>query len=160
MFSIIVAHSSNNSIGKDNQIPWYLPADLKRFKELTMGKKMIMGRKTFESLPGILPGRKHIILTKNKDYVVDNPNVEVITDLSTLIDAYQNSQEEVFIIGGGEIYKLFLAYASKLYITEVLLDVVADTKFPFIDTQKWNLDYQSEILEQNSIKYIYKNYSK
>lgn len=160
MFSIIVAHSTNNSIGKDNKIPWYLPEDLKRFKELTMGKKMIMGRKTFESLPGILPGRQHIILTQNKNYTVDNPNVKIVTDLNELINTYQDSNEEVFIIGGGEIYKLFLDYTSKLYITEVLLDVEADTKFPLIDTQKWNLDYESDVLEQNSITYIYKNYSR
>ncbi|WP_297518688.1 dihydrofolate reductase [uncultured Clostridium sp.] len=160
MFSIIVAHSKNNVIGKDNKLLWHIPNDLKRFKELTMGKSMVMGRKTFESLPGVLPGRKHIVLTRDKNFTHENKNVEVITDFESFVEKYKNSNEEIFVIGGGEIYKMFLPYVKKLYITEVMMNIDGDTKFPKIDKSDWNIDFESEILEHKDMKYCYKDYSR
>ena len=160
MFSIIVAHSKNNVIGKDNKLLWHIPNDLKRFKELTMGKSMVMGRKTFESLPGVLPGRKHIVLTRDKNFTHENKNVEVITDFESFVEKYKNSDEDIFVIGGGEIYKMFLPYAKKLYITEVMMNIDGDTKFPKIDKSDWNIDFESEILEHKDMKYCYKDYSR
>ena len=160
MFSIIVAHNENNIIGKDNKLLWHIPSDLKRFKELTMGKAMVMGRKTFESLPGVLPGRKHIVLTRSTDFTHSNENVEVINDFDSFVEKYKNSDEEVFVIGGGEIYKMFLPYTNKLYITEVTYNTDGDTSFPVIDKSEWNIDFESEILEHKDMKYCYKDYSK
>lgn len=161
MFSIIVAVSKNNMIGKDNSIPWFIPEDLKRFKEITMGKKMIMGRKTFESLPGVLPGRKHIILTRNKDYKVDNENVEVYYDFDDLINKFKNSEEEIFIIGGSEIYNKFYKHANKLFLTEVDLEVDGDTTFPVIDLNEWDLvNSSSKNISKSNIAYIYKDFTR
>ena len=103
MLSIIVAVAENNIIGGDNKLLWHIPEDLKRFKEITSGNTIVMGRKTFESLPGVLPNRKHVIITRDKNYTVDNENVEVIHSLSEVINKYKNSHETAFIIGGGEI---------------------------------------------------------
>ena len=161
MFSIIVAVSKNNIIGKDNSIPWFIPEDLKRFKEITMGKKMIMGRKTFESLPGVLPGRKHIILTRNKDYKVDNENVEVYYDFDDLINKFKDSEEEIFIIGGSEIYNKFYKHANKLFLTEVDLKVDGDTTFPIIDLNEWDLvNNSSKNISKSNIAYIYKDFTR
>lgn len=161
MFSIIVAVSKNNMIGKDNSIPWFIPEDLKRFKEITMGKKMIMGRKTFESLPGVLPGRKHIILTRNKDYKVDNENVEVYYDFDDLINKFKDSEEEIFIIGGSEIYNKFYKHANKLFLTEVDLEVDGDTTFPIIDLNEWDLvNNSSKNISKSNIAYIYKDFTR
>lgn len=100
MLSIIVAIAKNNVIGKDNKLIWHISEDLKRFKSITSGKSMIMGRKTFESLPGILPNREHIILTRDKNFKVDSDKVKVVNDLDTLIEKYSNCEDEVFVIGG------------------------------------------------------------
>ena len=100
MISIIVAISKNNVIGKDNKLLWNIPEDLKHFKEITLNSKIIMGRKTFESLPGILPKRQHIILTKNKNYKVNSKEVKIVYDFKTIISDFYDSDEEVFVIGG------------------------------------------------------------
>lgn len=160
MFSIIVAHSKNKIIGKDNKIPWHIPEDLKRFKELTTGKTIVMGRKTFESLPFVLPNRKHIILTKNKNFTYNNQNVEICYDINNIIQKYKNSEEEVFIIGGGEIYKQFLDTSTKLFITEVDINLDGDAFFPKIDYSNWDLIFQSDKNTSNELNYIYKDYIK
>lgn len=160
MFSIIVAHSKNKIIGKDNKIPWHIPKDLKRFKELTTGKTIVMGRKTFESLPFVLPNRKHIILTKNKDFTYNNQNVEICYEINNIIQKYKNSEEEVFIIGGGEIYKQFLDTSTKLFITEVDINLDGDAFFPKIDYSNWDLIFQSDKNTSNELNYIYKDYIK
>ena len=118
MLSLIVAVAENGVIGKNNQLIWRIPKDLKHFKEKTMGKKMIMGRKTFESLPGLLPGREHIVITKDKNYQAPK-QVTLIHSLKE-INQYISSKEEVFIIGGGKIYDIFINQCEKLYITWVL----------------------------------------
>ena len=118
MLSIIVAVAENNVIGKDNKLIWHLPEDLKRFKKLTLGHKIIMGRKTFESLEELLPNRKHIILTGNKTYSVDNEDVEVIHTIEEL-EKYINSPSECFVIGGAAIYTQLMPKVKKMYITKI-----------------------------------------
>lgn len=116
MLSIIVAVAENNVIGKDNKLIWHLPEDLKRFKKLTTGHTIIMGRKTFESLGRVLPNRKHVILCNDMELNIEDENVEVLEDIS-MLKQYIDSTEENFIIGGATIYKLLLPYANKIYLT-------------------------------------------
>ena len=155
MLSLIVAIAENNVIGKDNKLIWHISEDLKRFKSITSGNTMLMGRKTFESLPGVLPNRKHVILTRDKNYSVDNPNVEIIHSKEEIINRFKDSPVEVFIIGGGQIYNEFLPYADKLYLTKVLKDFEGDTSFPHVDENEWSVDYSSEILtnEKDGLQY-------
>jgi len=134
--SIIVAKAKNNVIGKDNDLVWNLPADQKYFRNTTMGHYVIMGRKTFESLPKPLPGRVNIIITRNRDYKKEGAVV-----FNQLEDAFSfassQGQQEVFILGGGEIYKKTLETADKLYITEIDEDFDGDTFFPEVNKQVW-----------------------
>lgn len=159
MLSIIVAKASNNIIGGDNKLLWHISQDLKRFKEITSGHTIIMGRKTFESLPKILPNRHHIVITRDKNFKVDSSSVEVVNDINTVITKYENSSEEVFIIGGGEIYKFLLPNTKKLYLTRVYKDFNGDTKFPEINLDDWSIDSQSEILtnETDNLKFDFIN---
>ncbi len=159
MLSIIVAKASNNIIGGDNKLLWHISQDLKRFKEITSGHTIIMGRKTFESLPKVLPNRHHIVITRDKNFKVDSPSVEIVNDINTVINKYENSSEEVFIIGGGEIYKFLLPNTKKLYLTRVYKDFNGDTKFPEINLDDWSIDSQSEILtnETDNLKFDFIN---
>lgn len=136
MLTIIAAIANNNVIGKDNKLIWHLPEDLKRFKNLTTGHKIIMGRKTFESLGKVLPNRKHIILSKTGKSNIDNENVEIVDNISKL-DKYINSEEECFVIGGATIYKLLMPYANKMYITKINQNFEGDTYFPEIKETEW-----------------------
>ena len=136
MLSIIVAVAKNNVIGKDNQLLWRLSNDLKNFKEITMGHTIIMGRKTFESLPKVLPGRRHIILTRDKSFVVPNEMVEVFNSVTELLESL-NPEIEYFVVGGGEIYKTLMPYCEKLYLTKVKEEFKGDTYFPKIDNSQW-----------------------
>ena len=113
MLSIIAAIANNNVIGKDNGLIWHLPEDLKRFKKLTTGHTIIMGRKTFESLGRVLPNRKHIVLCKSGKLQIQNENVEIVTDIEQL-KPYIKSKEENFVIGGASIYQLLKPYANKM----------------------------------------------
>ena len=155
MISIIVAVAENNIIGGDNKLLWHIPEDLKRFKEITSGNTIIMGRKTFESLPGVLPNRKHIIITRDKNYSVDNPNVEVIHNLSEVINKYKNMPEMAFVIGGGEVYNQLIHSVDKIFLTKVYKSFNGDTTFPQIDFNEFNIEFESEILtcEKNGINY-------
>ena len=114
-----------------------------------------MGRKTFESLPGVLPNRKHVIITKDENYSVDNENVEVIHSLSEVINKYKNSSEPAFIIGGGEIYKQLIHNVDNLLLTKVFKSFDGDTSFPQIDLNEFAVDFESEILtcEKNGLQY-------
>ena len=121
--TLIVARATNGVIGRDGELPWHLPADLKRFKALTMGKAMIMGRKTFESLPGLLPGRRHIVLTKDRDWTAEGAEVAHAAEEALALAG----GGALSVIGGAEIFTLFLPLADRLEITEVLGDVQGDT---------------------------------
>ncbi|MBT8124012.1 MAG: dihydrofolate reductase [Gammaproteobacteria bacterium] len=130
--AIIVAMTPQGLIGKDNQIPWHLPADLQRFKKITMSHPIIMGRKTFESLPGLLPGRQHIVLTRNSDYEAEG--CIVVTNWAQ-IEILVNGQ--AFVIGGADIYKYALPIAKHLYTTIVHAELEGDTYFPAWNKEEW-----------------------
>jgi len=159
MLSIIVAVAKNNVIGKDNKLIWHLPEDLKRFKKITTGKNIIMGRKTFESLGRVLPNRRHIILCNDMELNIDNENVEVLEDIS-MLDKYINSNEENFVIGGATIYKLLMPYCNKLYITHIDEEFDGDVYFPDIDENIWKAVEEEKGLkdEVNPYDYKYVNY--
>ena len=160
MLSIIVAIANKNVIGKDNTLIWHLPEDLKRFKTITSGKTIIMGRKTFESLGRVLPNRKHIVLCNDMEMKIDNENVEVVVNDIKYLDKYINSDEENFIIGGATIYKLLMPYANKMYITKINQDFDGDAFFPEIKEEEWKIvDTQKGIKdEQNPYDYEYITY--
>ena len=159
MLSIIVAISENNVIGKDNKLLWHLPEDLKRFKELTTGHTIIMGRKTFESLGGILPNRKHIVITRDTNYKVENNNVEIMNDIQE-IDKYVNDNEENFVIGGAIIYSQLIKKAQKMYITKIYKKFEGDAYFPKIDENEWKIIETKKGIkdEKNPFDYEYITY--
>ena len=159
MLSIIVAIAKNNVIGKDNKLIWHLPEDLKRFKRLTTGHTIIMGRKTFESLGRVLPNRKHIVLCNDAEMNIDDENVEVIDSIDK-IEKYENSEEENFVIGGASIYKLLLPKASKLYITKINQEFDGDVYFPEIDENEWKIVEREQGIkdEKNPYDYEYITY--
>lgn len=136
--SLIAALADNRAIGLENRLPWRLPADLQHFKRLTMNKPIIMGRKTFESLPGILPGRPHIVVTRNPDYVIDgNPEgVTLVHSLEEALACYPEAPE-LMLVGGANLYAQGLPLAQRLYLTEVHAEVVGDAFFPEFDRAQW-----------------------
>ena len=159
MFSIIVAVANNNVIGGDNKLLWHISDDLKRFKRITTGHTIVMGRKTFESFPKPLPNRHHVVLTRDKNYKIDSEQVTVVNDIETVMKTYENSGSEIFIIGGGEIYNLFLPYCNKLYLTKVNGDFDGDTHFPKINYDEWTITESSEehIDSKNNLSYQFIN---
>ena len=161
MLSIIVAKAKNNIIGKDNKLIWHLPEDLKRFKALTTGHTIIMGRRTFESLGRVLPNRKHVVFSQNPDFKVDDENVEVVHSLLQ-IQEYIESDEEAFVIGGAMIYGLLMPYVTKMYITQINQEFEGDTFFPKFNLEKWKIvDTQKGIKdENNNLDYEFITYEK
>ena len=152
MFSLIVAIGKNNEIGKNNQLLWHIPEDLKNFKKITTGKTVIMGKNTYESIGKPLPNRVNIVLSRNfleigkkisedrKKYENETTKLEFLDDFQKVIEKYKDFPEEVFIIGGGEIYKksLELGIITRIYMSHVdFSDDEADTYFPEIDWEKW-----------------------
>ncbi len=152
MISIIVAYDKNKAIGKDNKLCWKQSADLKRFKELTTGKTVVMGRKTFESIGRPLPNRRNIVLTR-QDINIDG--VEVINSIEDI----KNIEGDIFIIGGGEIYKSCLILADRIFATEIDCEIEADTWFPKID-DNWVEEGREYGLSdnKNEYNYIFVNY--
>ncbi len=135
---MIAAAGENNALGMDNQLLWHLPDDFRRFRKLTTGHKMIMGRKTFESFPKPLPDRDHIIITRDPDYRIDHESCRTVHSFEAALDLL-DKDETAYIIGGGEIYKLGMPYANFLELTRVHGDFKADTFFPEIDLNTWRL---------------------
>lgn len=138
ILSIIAAAAENNALGKDNDLLWHLPDDFKRFKKLTSGHKIIMGRKTFESFPKPLPNRTHIIITRDLNYTVDHIDCIVVHSMREALQLLKEDSLS-YIIGGGEIYKLGLEYANQIELTRVHGSFKADTFFPDFDESKWQL---------------------
>ena len=158
--TIIVAASENNAIGKNNDLIWSLPNDLKRFKKLTSGHCIIMGRKTFDSFPGLLPNRKHIVISKKTDsYFPDE--VIVVNNFEDAVKA-TNEDENPYVIGGGQIYNLAMKYADKIELTRVHEEFDADTFFPKIDENEWELlnSEKHEKDEKHDFSFTYKTYTK
>ena len=154
--SMIAARGRNNEIGKNNELLWHISADLKFFKATTMGQSIIMGRKTFQSLPKALPGRKNIVISRNPEF--EAPGAVVVSDISSAIK--ESETDEVFIIGGESIYKAFLPEAQKIYLTEVSFeDKDADAYFPGMNPDEWN----KEILgsgEENGLEFTFTLYTR
>ena len=134
--SIIVAMAENNVIGRDMDLPWHISADLKRFKALTMGHHIVMGRKTYESIGRLLPGRTTVIITRQENYQVEGA---VVVNSLEEAQAVATGDSELFIIGGGQIYELALSSADKLHVTRVHTEVDGDTRFPQVPWDNWTL---------------------
>ena len=134
IISFVVAMGKNKVIGKNNSLPWTMPADMKHFKDLTSGKPVIMGRKTFESIGKPLPKRINIIITRDKDY--DAQNCTVVHSIDEALEAAKNATE-VMVIGGAQIYKEFLPKANRMYLTIIDADFQGDTYFPKYDVTEW-----------------------
>ncbi len=155
--NLIAAIGKNNELGINNTLIWHLPSDLKYFKKITSGKTIIMGRKCFESLPGLLPNRKHIILTNNRDYKADG--ALIYHSIDEVLDYIKNTKEECFIIGGALIYELFLPYCKKLYLTEINAESKADVYFPNFDKELYEKE-EIEELNENGINYKFVIYTR
>lgn len=156
MLSIIVAVSENDVIGYGGKMPWHISEDLKYFKKITMGKTLIMGRKTYESLPGALPGRKLIIITKDKNFLnTPSDDIFVCTDLTNVLLHFKNTDEEAFIIGGAEIYKQSINWADCIYLTKIYKTFEGDVYFPEIDYSIWKITESSGIRTDRSSQISY-----
>jgi len=143
VLAVIAAVGKNNALGKDNRMPWHLPDDLKRFRKITSGHTIIMGRKTFESLPKPLPNRRHIILTRDREYRAPQPDIEIVHSIPELF-AVLDPRAKNFVIGGGEIYRQLLPYSDLLYLTVIDAEFDADTYFPQFDSCEWELVDQEQ----------------
>ena len=159
MLSIIVAKAKNNIIGKNNEIIWKLPTDMKRFKDLTTGHVIIMGRKTFESIGRVLPNRKHIIFSQNPDFKVEDENVEIVHSMLQ-IQQYIEDENENFVIGGAMIYNLLMPYVNKMYITQIDKEFEGDAFFPRVDSEKWEEIERLPQINENGINYEFITYKR
>lgn len=160
--SIIVAKAKNNVIGKDNQLVWKLSGDLRHFKRTTLDHHIIMGRKTFESMGKPLPGRTSIVITRNKDYQVPSPHYAVHSLDEALEVARSKGLEQVFILGGAEIFKLALPLTDEMIITEVDASPEGDTFFPPVDYSQWEKFWEESHSkdETNEYNYTFVTYKK
>ena len=160
--SLIVAAAENNVIGKDNQIPWHLPNDMKFFKNTTWGMPIIMGRKTFESLNNkALPGRKNIVITRQKDWKAEGV-VAVNNWADALFVATETDCNEVFIIGGGELFKDTIDNADKIYFTKVHTIIDGDVFFPAINEKKWKITSKKDCYadDKHAFDYTFETWEK
>ena len=160
--SLIAAIGKNNELGRDNTLLWDMPADMKHFRNTTRGHSVIMGRKTFESLPnGPLPNRRNIIITRDTEY--KSEGIEVVHSLDEALELFENKDEEVFVIGGAEIYKQAIEKGDKLYMTHIdAEDKEADTFFPIIDKTLWQETKREDFSadEKNIFNYSFVEYEK
>lgn len=152
--SLIAAMADNRVIGIENRLPWRLPADLQHFKRLTMGKPIIMGRRTWESLPGLLPGRTHVVVTRNNDYIADG--AVVVHSLEEALARYEDAPE-IMLVGGADLYRQGLPLASRLYLTEVHIAPEGDAFFPDYDRSQWREVQREEGVcdQRNSISHAF-----
>ncbi|MCR8644942.1 dihydrofolate reductase [Paenibacillus sp. N1-5-1-14] len=159
ILSYIVAMDRNRAIGHNNQLPWHLPADLKFFKKTTLGHTILMGRKTYESIGKPLPGRTNVVMTQNRDYMVEG--CEIVHTVEEVKTRYANV-DELFMIGGAELFKLFMDDADKLYITRIDHEFEADTYFPELDASKWRKVSSEQGVkdEKNPYDYFFEVYER
>ena len=159
MIHLTVAVDAQGGIGKDNHLLCHLSADLKRFKKLTMGHPIIMGRKTFESLPGVLPGRPHIVVTGQDDYHVDSDHVTICHSIAEVMRKMDTNQD-YFVVGGASLYAAFLPKADSLYVTEIDETFPADTFFPLFDKSNWHVVEAEHHIkgEQNPYAFTFVHY--
>lgn len=148
--NIIAAIGKNNELGKNNDLIWELKKDMEFFKQTTLGHPVVMGRRTFESLPSILPGRKNIIISRSN--IIDN-RIETYKSIRDFLLRYENYNDDIFIIGGASIYSQFVDLTDKMYLTEINAEEkLADTYFPKFNKNEWNREIISENIE-NSIEF-------
>lgn len=145
--SIIAAVSKNNVIGKDNKLPWHLPADLAHFKKITSGHTIIMGRKTFESIGRPLPNRRNIVITRNTGFKAEG--IEVVHSIEQAMDITKD-EEEVFVIGGEEIYKLAFPFTDKIYLTRVDAEIEGDAFFPELGPEWEEISKVENVKDENN----------
>ncbi|CAN5387621.1 dihydrofolate reductase [soil metagenome] len=143
---LILARANNGVIGRDGALPWHLPADLRRFKTLTQGRPMVMGRKTFESLPGLLPGRRHIVLTRDPNWAEEGAEIAPDPDAAIRLA----NAPAISVIGGAEIYALFLPRADRIELTEVHAEARGDTMIPTLDAGVWREEAREEHPAENA----------
>lgn len=157
--TLIAAAAQNDALGKDNDLIWHISEDLKRFKRLTTGHAIIMGRKTFESMPKALPNRTNIVLTKNENYRAEGAVVAPTIEEALVLAGEDN---QPFIIGGAQIYSLFMDHCNRIELTRVHHDFEADVFFPKIDTSKWKISKEEFIskTEDQPYNYTYITYDK
>jgi dihydrofolate reductase len=150
--TLVVARAQNGVIGRDGTLPWHLPADLKRFKALTMGSVMVMGRKTFESLPRLLPGRRHIVLTRDANWSAEGAEIAGSVEQALRLAG----GEPVSVIGGAEIFALFLALADRIELTEILQNVSGDTVMPDLRTSsEWReIAREDHLAEEPQFRFV------
>ncbi|KOO48839.1 dihydrofolate reductase [Viridibacillus arvi] len=158
MISLIVAHDENNVIGLNNAMPWHLPGDLAYFKRTTMGKPMIMGRKTFESIGKPLPGRTNIVITRDEEYAREG--IIIVHSLEEALAQAEKESEEIMIIGGEQIFRMTLPMADRLYVTKIEKQYEGDTFFPSYGDE-WQVVSQSEVNEtEDGLKFTYLVYER
>lgn len=150
--NIIAAIGKNNELGKNNDLVWRLKGDMKFFRDTTIGHSIVMGRKTFESLPKMLPGRKHIVISTSE---IRNEQIELYKSIRDFLIKYQNIDEDVFIIGGASIYKQFIDLASRMYLTEIdAVDKDADVYFSEFNKEHWD---REELTSKQETEINYKH---
>lgn len=161
MISMIAAQGLHREIGLDGKMPWSLPGDSEHFKKLTQGHTMLMGRRTFDSLPGVLPGRMHIIISRDPNFRKDHKRVKIRPDLEECLREAATSEEEVFVIGGGVIYEAALPYAEKVYLTQIQRSFEADTYFPRLGAE-WELIREEPVqqLPGDEAPYCFQTYQR
>lgn len=153
MISLIWAMDENRVIGKNNQLPWHLPEDLKFFKRVTMGHPIAMGRKTHDSIGRNLPGRENIVITRQNDFQCDG--CTVLHSVQELVDYAAEKNKEVFVIGGAEIFKQILPFADRLYLTQIYDRFEGDTFFPELNMEEWELISQEKGIKDEKNPYDY-----
>ena len=159
MLSLIAAVARNRAIGKDNRLLWHLPDDMRYFRETTRGKAVIMGRRTWESLPEKfrpLPGRTNIVVSHNPDYVASG--AQLATSLAQAVALADSEQNEVFVIGGADLYRQALPVADRLYLTEITTDFAGDVFFPLFPLNEWQEVSRSPLFQHEGLEYAFAIY--
>ena len=146
--TLVAAIASNNVIGKENSLPWNIPEDLKRFKQMTSGHTILMGRKTFDSIGRPLPNRQNIVMTKDENF--DQEGIKVINDFDEALELIKESNDDIFVIGGSKIYELFEPVANALAITRILKDFEGDAFFPDINWDLWQIEKEENFFDEKS----------
>ena len=146
--TLVAAIASNNVIGKENSLPWNIPEDLKRFKQMTSGHTILMGRKTFDSIGRPLPNRQNIVMTKDENF--EREGIKVINNFDEALELIKESNEDVYVIGGSNIYELFEPVANSLAITRILKDFEGDAFFPDINWDLWQIEKEENFFDEKS----------
>jgi len=161
MINIIVATSTNFVIGKNNELPWNLPKDMKYFKDITNGHSILMGRKCWESIPEKLrplPNRKNYVLTRNSDYIANGATIT--NNLYDILEKYKSNDEKLFIIGGSELYKEAFKHSDKLYLTQIHANIDGDVYLDGLVFKDWKYVHGGDLLEENGLKFRFEIYDR